>query len=428
MPDHDPVDDVLRRSTEVEIPADVEARMRRQFTAFRARLDDRRRPVSELAASLLGQRPVRWAAAGAALATVLGIVFFWGGTDGGRVYAAAVSRLAAARSVQYTMEIAPFVSVEFSHLAPAHERIRMSWGMEIRADGSGTQVILLHASKQFVREQRGPGSLARTADLVEQLTSLPRTADSMLGERTVGGRRLVGFRVMGTRMPGEHGLESLDLWLDAVSGALDHVDLTPADAGASGYQMHIRDIRVDADVDPALFDMAPPAGYSEAKPAGASARSAAELSTGLASSQPQITRASRQSALVVRMSGSYLQAAAAVASVAQHLQQHDIVPAGAAFGRFASESHWEVGYPVATGTTTEPPFEVITLPAGPVASVVVQEAWGQDSAARWSSLLAWLGEHGYAAVGPPTEAWWGDETNPNAQFTEMRIAVAPARR
>jgi len=272
MPDHDPVDDVLRRSTEVEIPADVEARMRRQFTAFRARLDDRRRPVSELAASLLGQRPVRWAAAGAALATVLGIVFFWGGTDGGRVYAAAVSRLAAARSVQYTMEIAPFVSVEFSHLAPAHERIRMSWGMEIRADGSGTQVILLHASKQFVREQRGPGSLARTADLVEQLTSLPRTADSMLGERTVGGRRLVGFRVMGTRMPGEHGLESLDLWLDAVSGALDHVDLTPADAGASGYQMHIRDIRVDADVDPALFDMTPPAGYSEAKPAGASAR------------------------------------------------------------------------------------------------------------------------------------------------------------
>ena len=139
------------------------------------------------------------------LATVLAIVFFWGGTDGGRVYAAAVSRLATARSVQYTMEIAPFVSVEFSHLAPAHERIKTSWGIEIRADGSGTQLVLLHASRQYVREQKGPGSLARTADLVEQLTSLPRTADSMLGERTVGGKRFVGFRVMGTRMPGEHG-------------------------------------------------------------------------------------------------------------------------------------------------------------------------------------------------------------------------------
>ena len=294
MSDRDPVDDVLRRSTEVEIPADVEARMRRQFTEFRARLDERRRPVTEVAAALFGQRPFRWAAAAAALATVLAIVFFWGGTDGGRVYAAAVSRLAAARSVQYTMEIAPFVSVEFSHLAPAHERIKMSWGMEIRADGSDTQLVLLHATRQYVREQKGPGSLARTADLVEQLTSLPRTADSLLGERTVGGKRFVGFRVMGTRMPGAHGLASLDLWLDAASGTLDHVDLTPADAGTSGYQMHIRDIRVDAEVDPALFDMTPPAGYSEAKPAGTSARSAAEPSTDLSSSQPQVTQASRQ--------------------------------------------------------------------------------------------------------------------------------------
>jgi effector-binding domain-containing protein/outer membrane lipoprotein-sorting protein len=362
------------------------------------------------------------------LATVLAIVFLWGGTNGGRVYAAAVSRLAAARSVQYTMEIAPFVSVEFSHLAPAHERIRMSWGMEIRADGSGTQLVLLHATKQYVREQKGPGSLARTADLVEQLTSLPRTADSMLGERTISGKRFVGFRVMGTRMPGAHGLESLDLWLDAASRTLDHADLTPADAGASGYQMHIRDIRVDADVDPALFDMTPPAGYSDARSAGANTRSDAEPSTDLSSSQPQVTQASRQPAIVIAMSGSYLQASAAVANVARHLEQHGIVPAGVAFGRFESESHWEVGYPVPAGTTSEPPFEVITLPGGPVASVVVKGPWGQNSAARWSRLLTWLGESGYVAVGPPTEVWSGDDTNPNAQATEMRIAVAPARR
>jgi effector-binding domain-containing protein len=428
MPDRDPVDDVLRRSTEVETPPDVEARMRRQFTEFRARLDKRRHPVRELAASLFGQRRVRWAAAGALLATVLAIVFFWGGTAGGRVYAAAVSRLAAARSVQYTMEIAPFVSVEFSHLAPAHERITMSWGMEIRTDGSGTQLVLLHASRQYVREQKAPGSLARTADVIEQLTSLPRTADSMLGEQTIGAKRFVGFRVTGTRMPGEHGLESLDLWLDAASGALDHVDLTPADAGASGYQMHIRDIRVDADVDPALFDMTPPAGYSDARSAAANERSGAEALTDLAASPPQVTQASRQSAIVIPMRGSYVQASAAVASVARHLEQHGIVPAGAAFGRFESESHWEVGYPVPAGTIAVPPFEVITLPGGPVASVVVKGPWGRNSAARWSRLLAWLGENGYIAVGPLTEVWSGTEANPKTQATEMRIAVAPARR
>jgi len=428
MPDRDPVDDVLRRSTDVEVPADVEARMRRQFTEFQARLVERRRPVSELVASLFGQRPVRWVAAGAGLATVLAIVFFWGGTDGGRVYGAAVSRLATARSVQYTMEIAPFVSVEFSHLAPAHERIKMSWGMEIRADGSGTQLVLLHASKQYVREQRGAGSLARTADLVEQLTSLPRTADSMLGERTLSGKRFVGFRVMGTRMPGEHGLESLDLWLDAASGTLDHVDLTPADAGTSGYQMHIRDIRVDAGVDPVLFDMNPPAGYSDARSAAANEPSDAEPSTDLASSPPRVMQAGRQSAIVIPMSGSYVQASAAVANVARHLEQHGIVPVGAAFGRFESESHWEVGYPVPAGTIAEPPFEAITLPGGPVASVVAKGPWGRNSAARWFRLLAWLGENGYIAVGPPTEVWSGTETNPKAQATEMRIAVAPARR
>lgn len=428
MPDRHSVDDVLRRSIEVEIPADVEARMRQQFTEFRGRLDQRRHPVREWAASLFEQRPIRWAAAGAVLATVLAIVFVWGGTDGGRVYAAAVSRLAAARSVQYTMEVAPFVSVEFSHLAPAHERIKTSWGIEIRTDGSGRQLVLFHGSKQYVREQKGSGRVANTADLIEQLTSLPRTADAMLGERTVGGKRFVGYRVMGTRMPGEHGVASLDLWLDAESGTLDHVDVTPAGAGPSGYQMHIRDIRVDADVDPAVFEMTAPAGYSDVSSASAAARSGAGHSTKLASLQPQITQASRQSAIVIPMRGSYLQASAAAANVARHLQQRGIVPAGAAFGRFESESHWEVGYPVPPGTTTESPFDVVTLPGGPVASLVVNGPWGQDSAARWSRLLSWLGEHGHVAVGPPTEVWWGDATHPDAQVTEMRISVAPARR
>ena len=428
MRDRDSVDDVLRRSTEVEIPADVEARMRQQFSTFRARLGQRRHPMREWAASLIGRRPVRWAAAGAVLATVLAVVFVWGVTDGGRVYAAAVSRLAIARSVQYTMEVAPFVTVEFSHLAPAHERIMTSWGIEVRTDGSGAQLVLLHGSRQYIREQKGSKGLMRTADLIEQLTSLPRTADSMLGERHVSGRRFVGYRVMGTRIPGQHGLESLDLWLDAESEAPDHVDVTPAGAGGSGYQMHIRDIRVDTDLDAALFDMNPPRGYSDAASASAAGQPAAELTTDLASLEPQVRHASQQPAIVLPMRGSYLQATAAAARVSQHLQQRGIMPAGAAFGRFESEAHWEVGYPVTAGTTAEPPFELITLPDGPVASAVVNGPWGRHSAARWSRLLAWLGEHGYIAVGPPTEVWSGDATMPDAQTTEMRIMISPARR
>jgi effector-binding domain-containing protein len=427
MSERDPADDVLRRTGDAEIPADVEARMRRQFAEFRARLDGRRRPLRERVARRAGQSRWRWALAATALATVLAIVFTWGGADGGRVYAAAVSRLANARSLQYTIEVAPFVSVEFSHLAPAHERIRMSWGIEIRADGSGTQLVLLHGSRQYVREQKGPGRLMGTADLIDQLRSLPRTADAMLGERTVGGDRLVGYRVQGTRMTSGDGVESLDLWLDARSGAPHHVDIRPAGAGGPGYQMHIRDIRVDATLDLSQFDMTPPAGYADARTPGVGGQPDAGWPASPASLQPEVSQAGRQSAIIVRMSGSYSQASAAVGRVAQHLRERGLVPAGPPFGRFESESRWEVGYPVSQGASAEPPFEVVTLPDEPVASLAVRGPWGQDSARRWSRMISWLGEHGYVAAGPPTEVWTGDVAHPEAQVTEMRIAVARNR-
>jgi effector-binding domain-containing protein len=425
MPDRDPVDDVLRRHTQVEIPAEVEARMRRQLTAFRTRVVRSRPPVREQVASLFRAGRYGWAAAGAVLAAALAIVVAWGGSADGRVYAAAVSRLASARSVQYTMELAPFVTIEFSHLAPGRERIVMSWGIEVRTDGSGAQLVLLHEWKQYVLEQGDSSRPVRTADLIEQLMSLPRTADAMLGERAVGGKQVVGYRVLGTRLPGEHGVEWLDLWLDTRSGTLDHVDVTPMDAGASGYRMRIRDVRVDTDLDPTRFDMVPPPGYSEASPAIAAERQHPGSSAGLSSLQPEITQATQHTAVVLPMRGSYLQARAAASSVAAHLQQRGVVPVGPAFGRFESESHWEVGYPVPADTTTSSPFELVTVPGGPVASLVVQGPWGESSAARWSRLLAWLGEHGYVGAGPPTEMWLGDPTNARTQITQMQIAVVP---
>jgi hypothetical protein len=424
MPDRDPVDDVIRRSVDVEIPADVEAGMRRQFTEFAARLGHERRPLREGVASLVARPRWRWALGGVALATVLAVVFVWGGGDGSGVYAAAVSRLAAARSVQYTIEIAPFVSVEFSHLAPARGRVNTSWGIEIRSDGAGAQLVLLHGTRQYVREQKAPGSLVPTADLVEQLQSLPRSADTRLGERTLAGRRVVGYRVQGSRMAGGHGVESLDLWLDARTGAPDHVDITPVGAGTSGYQMHIRDIRVDADLDAARFSMTPPAGYSAAT-ASAAGTAPANPPAALAPVQPTITRAAPQTVIVIRMSGSYLQAASAADRVAGYLRARGVAPSGAAFGRFESEARWEVGYPVPAGTAAEPPFELETLEGGTVASMVLGGPWGQDSAQRWPQLISWLDAHGYIIAGPPTEAWKGDASRPESQATEMRIAIAP---
>jgi hypothetical protein len=228
------------------------------------------------------------------------------------------------------------------------------------------------------------------------------------------------------------GIESLDLWLDADSGNPDHVDITTAEPGKPRYQMHIKDIQVDAEIDPAIFDMSPPEGYAEI--AGSRAvitgprvgQKPRENRTGLAGFRPEIKQLASETAVVVPMKGSYLQAGTAVDAVASHLRRVAVTPTGPPFGRFVSEQHWDAGYPVPPGTPVEPPFALVTLPAGPVSSVVVQGPWGQDSTDRWTRLFTWIIEQGYTPVGPPIEIWSGDEHRPEAQVTEMQIAVTKA--
>jgi effector-binding domain-containing protein len=424
MSERDVVDDLLHRSAAVDVPSDVEARMHGQLAAFRTRLASRRPPLGERLAALLGASSFRWAAAGAVVAVVIAIPFVGGGSEAGRVYAEGVSRLGGATSLQYTIELAPFVDVEVSYRAPMRERVRTSWGIEIRADGSGTELVLMHATRQYVRGHRRPGVLAHAGDVIAQLTSLPKRADAVLAERLVGGRRLLGYRVLGSRMPGAHGAESIELWIDAESGVPNRADITPSGAGGSGYQMHITRIRVNEAVDAALFEMTPPTGYVEATAAGAPRPDAMDGS----SSEPAIVTTVAQPAVVLPMQGAYAQAAGGLARVEQELRARGIVPTGLPFGSFGSEARWQVGYPVSPGTTVQSPFEVVELPGGQVASLVVTGPWGEGAGARWSRLLAWTSERGYVVMGPPTEIWSGPETEPAAQVTEMRVAVVSAHR
>ena len=66
---------------------------------------------------------------------------------------------------RYTIELAPFVEVEFSYLAPDHRRVSCSWGIEIRSDPSGRQLILMHGAKSYLVEEGKPvDSLASSTD------------------------------------------------------------------------------------------------------------------------------------------------------------------------------------------------------------------------------------------------------------------------
>jgi hypothetical protein len=361
-------------------------------------------------------------------AIVLALAILPGESKASRMYAAAAAQLRTARSLDYTIVLAPFTEVEISYQAPASRRVNCSWGIEVRGDSSGRELVLFHGSRQYLMEEgKQANSTAGPADLVEQLRALPKTADSALGERQAGGKRLIGYRVNHTPFDSAiPGLTAIELWVDLKTGRPEHVDITIQEEGKPPHRMQIKDIRTDEALDPAQFDMTPPAGYTAfAIPASAKPRVHASAQAGgqPIDLKPQIRQTGALTAVVMPMKGSYLQASSAVAAVAAQLKARGITPAGPAFGRFGSEQDWDAGYPVAPGTRVEPPFQVVTLPAALTAAVVVKGAWGENSIARWGSFLKSVIEQGYLPAGPAMEMWSGEEGSPATQSTEMRMPV-----
>ncbi len=411
---NDEVDELMRGSTQGEIPAAVEERLRRRLSEFRGRVEQR--PPNRLWVRGMAMAAVLVAAA------VVALVLIPREDGAARVYAAAAERLRGATSIGYTVVLntAPDVSVDLSFLAPGYRRINCSWGIEIRADGtSGKQLVLFHASRTYLAEEgKQVESVAQQEEFLNRLRSLPQSADELLGEQRAGGKRLLGYRLR--KAPdntGISGVTAFDLWVDAGTREADHVDIAVQEAGKPARQMHIRNIRVDKDVDRALFDLTPPAGYTSMVAAGRAASQAPQAM------RVQIAQAGARTAVVAPMTGSYAQAPAALQRVAAFLNTQRVAPAGPPMGRFWDEGHWEAGYPVAAGTQAEAPFEVVTLPTGLAASAVVKGAWGADSGGRWVAFLKSVVEQGYMPAGPAMEMWSGEEGKPAAQFTEMRMAV-----
>lgn len=416
------VDDLIRRSTHVDVPIEVEERLRRRLAQFQTKIEQRPPSALRRLVYSLMRPPVFRVAAMVAVAVVVALVILPIGSNSGRAYAQAVAQLRAARSLQYKLVLAPYTEVDFSYLGPRSRRVNCSWGIEIRTDSAGRQIVLLHWTRQYAMEERTPDTLANAMDVVDQLRALPRTADETLGEQQVGDKRLTGYRLR--HMPPSAmigNLKQMDLWVDGKTGHPDHVDITIQEADKPLHKMQIKDIRLDGTVDPSQFTTTPPAGYSAIPiPGEKHGVQAAEQPVAL---RPEIKQAEALTAVVVRMKGSFLQAAAVVGTVESHLKEMGVAPAGPAFGRFNSEQDWDAGYPVPSGTRVKAPFQTVTLPATTVASAIVPGAWGQDSGSRWATFLKWVVEHGYVPAGPPMEFWSGEA---QTQSTEMRLAVRKA--
>ena len=432
---NDEMDDLIRRSTQVEIPAEVEDRLRHRLAEFRTRVEQR--PPNRwrsLAYSLTYRPPLRVMAmtAAALVAVAIGLVLIPREGNARRVYAAAAQQLRNSQSLEYTIVFSelPYVGVDFSYAAPGYQRVNCSWGIEIRADHTARkQIVLMHLTRMYVVESgKQVESPANADDWVEQLESLPPAADQVLGERQAGGKRLIGYRLVkaphGTSIP---GLKSFDLWVDAGTRQADHVDIAIAEPGKPVYQMHIRNIRVNGQVDRSLFDLTPPAGYTVITAASAETRASQTPRQNALVLQAQIRQSVALTAVVLPMTGSYAQTQAASERIESYLKTLGVTPVGPPFGRFESEQSWDTGYPVPLATHVEAPFQLVSVPAAQIASVVVNGPWGKDSDARWGAFLKSVVEQGYLPAGPPMEMWSGEDAKPGTQSTEMSIPVTKAK-
>jgi hypothetical protein len=387
-----------------------------------------------LAYSLTYRPPLRVMAmtAAALVAVAIGLVLIPREGNARRVYAAAAQQLRNSQSLEYTIVFSelPYVGVDFSYAAPGYQRVNCSWGIEIRADHTARkQIVLMHLTRMYVVESgKQVESPANSDDWVKQLESLPPAADQVLGERQAGGKRLIGYRLVkaphGTSIP---GLKSFDLWVDAGTRQADHVDIAIAEPGKPVYQMHIRNIRVNGQVDRSLFDLTPPAGYTVIAAASAEARASQTPRQNALVLQAQIRQSVALTAVVLPMTGSYAQTQAASERIESYLKTLGVTPVGPPFGRFESEQSWDTGYPVPLATHVEAPFQLVSVPAAQIASVVVNGPWGKDSDARWGAFLKSVVEQGYLPAGPPMEMWSGEDAKPGTQSTEMSIPVTKAK-
>lgn len=431
---HD-LDELIRRRTQMEVPVDVEGRLRSRLAEFRTRVEQQ--PPSRfraLAYSLIHPPAVRVMALTALLLVAVGVgmVFFPGEFSGNRVYAAAAEQLRSSQSLEYTIVLntTPYVAVDFSYVAPGYRRLNCSWGIEVRTDGTaGKQIVLMHATRTYLTEDgKQVENLANSEDIAEQLRSLPQSADEVLGEQRAGEKRLIGYRLRkapaNTSIP---GLNTFDIWVDAGTREVHHVDITIQEEGKPAHQMHIQNIRVDAEVNRSMFDLTPPVGYTAiAIPSGESHAGQPGSSQKTWALRAEIRQAEPLVAMVVPMKGSYLQTSAALKTVEDYLKTRGVAPVGPPLGRFWSEQHWETGYPVPPGTQAEAPFELVSLPATLAASVVVNGPWEKDSNGRWGAFLKSVLEQGYVPSGPAMEIWSGEDAKQGTQSTEMRMPVKKA--
>ena len=200
-------------------------------------------------------------AAAIIVAVLIGFHPFSGSSS--TVYADVVRQLQKARTLIYTVttntaiEGMPEMEMEIAFKEPGYMRMTMPGGYVSVLDcvqGKGLSII--PERKQFIEIDMSnlPDDAGqKQTEAIEKLRTLPERADEDLGEQTMDGRTIHGYRVNEDSM-------THTVWIDPKTRELIRVEMEFDNA--PGMNATATDFQFDVELDDSLFSLTPPDGYS----------------------------------------------------------------------------------------------------------------------------------------------------------------------
>lgn len=200
-------------------------------------------------------------AAAILLAVILGFTMF--SETQNSLYADVIEMLQNARTLAYTLVTqtnggaGQTISTTWQYKEPCFLRTTTRGGHVTVIDGlQGKQMSLVPENMTYIEgefemsEVQGDDAF----DEVNALRALPAQADEELGEKSLGGRSVQGYRVTA-------GDASITVWIDKETREL--VQVEKEYASAPGMNSVMKDFQFDVNLDDSLFALVPPEGYTK---------------------------------------------------------------------------------------------------------------------------------------------------------------------
>jgi outer membrane lipoprotein-sorting protein len=204
-------------------------------------------------------------AVAAALVAGVGLAVHYLGLFGRSVaFADVAAHFQHARTVyfRYTAQVEgqPPMVMKYTLAAPSAARVRTSAPKDqilIFDHARGEGLMLLPESKQAVKltsADKLPGGAAPVAEMIRSLQEFAHDTVDDLGPRQIDGKPAVGFRV-------RKAMLDYSVWADPKTKLPLRVETTVAEPGLKATAV-LDEFAFDAELDPTLFSLVPPQGYT----------------------------------------------------------------------------------------------------------------------------------------------------------------------